>query len=113
MDRRRQLREEASDAERCLWRALRNRQIAGAKFRRQHPVGPYILDFYCVEARLAIEADGSSHTTAEGLANDSVRTAYLKARGIQVLRFTNIDILNSTEVVVDTIHEAIVVRLSR
>jgi very-short-patch-repair endonuclease len=91
---------------------LRNRHVAGAKFRRQHPVGSYILDFYCVEARLAIEADGSSHTTAEGIARDNIRTTHLEASGIRVLRFTNVDILKDTEAVIDTIHESVLVRLS-
>ncbi|MEK7751746.1 MAG: endonuclease domain-containing protein, partial [Acidobacteriota bacterium] len=71
MERRRRLRREATDAESLLWRLLRGRQLAGEKFRRQHQVGPYILDYYCPSQKIAIEADGGQHLTVEGLARDA------------------------------------------
>jgi very-short-patch-repair endonuclease len=71
---------------------LQQSQLGGWKFRRQHSVGPYILDFYCPSVRLAIELDGDSHFTDEGLAYDRERTAYLNALRIRVLRFFNSDV---------------------
>jgi len=71
MSRARYLRKNATPAEQKLWRHLRNREIAGYKFRRQHPVGPYVLDFYCPAARLAIEVDGSGHSFSPGQEHDS------------------------------------------
>ena len=95
--RRRALRGRATDAERFLWRLLRTRQFVGLKFRRQHPVGRYILDFYCADRRLAVELDGGQHFTAEGLAYDRRRTAYLAARGVRVVSFTNSELFENTE----------------
>jgi type I restriction enzyme M protein len=88
-----------------MWQALRNRQIANAKFRRQHPVGPYILDFYCHEHELAIELDGSQHFTDEGKAKDQARTKALHEKGITVLRFDNHQVLTETEAVLMRIYE--------
>jgi type I restriction enzyme M protein len=95
--RRRELRGRATDAERLLWRVLRMRQFVGLKFRRQHSVGHYIVDFYCADRQLAVELDGGQHFTVEGLAYDRRRTAYLAARGIRVLRFTNSELFENTE----------------
>jgi very-short-patch-repair endonuclease len=89
----RQLRLEASLPERILWQALKRRQLAGLRFRRQHPVGPYILDFYCVAARLAVEIDGESHNFAERAAKDAARDRWLAANGIRVIRFAASDVL--------------------
>ena len=91
--RRQALRRNATIAERALWRLLRSRQLEGYKFRRQHAVGPYILDFYCAPGRLAVEVDGSQHYTSTGLADDALRTLYLRAAGVRVLRFTNVEVL--------------------
>jgi very-short-patch-repair endonuclease len=88
-----------TDAERKLWHALRNRQLDGLKFRRQHPFGRYVLDFLCEERRLAIELDGGQHT-ADG---DVSRTAWLSDRGIRVLRFWNNDVLSNLSGVLETI----------
>jgi very-short-patch-repair endonuclease len=85
----RSLRHEATSAEKVLWSALRGRQMAGLKFRRQHPIGQVILDFYCVEKRLAVEVDGAIHLNPEQAAHDADRTDYLAQHGIRVLRFTN------------------------
>ncbi len=81
----RNLRQLATDAEHRLWQRLRNRQVCGAKFRRQHPVPPYIVDFVCLEKKLVIEADGGQHI--EQQTYDEKRTAFLQAQGFRVLRF--------------------------
>jgi type I restriction enzyme M protein len=75
--------------ERLLWRHLRNRKFAGYKFRRQHPVGGYVLDFFCPEVKLAIELDGSGHNYQTGHARDQEREEFLALQGIEVLRFWN------------------------
>jgi len=75
-----------------LWSALRNRQLAGLKFRRQHPYGQFILDFFCVERQLAVEVDGGVHLNPEQAARDSERSEFLGQRGVHVLRFTNEEI---------------------
>ncbi|MDH2918370.1 MAG: DUF559 domain-containing protein [Sideroxydans sp.] len=93
----RELRASATDAEQKIWYLLRNRNFLGYKFRRQHPVGNYILDFYCPDAKLAIELDGSQH--AENEEYDCQRSEILQADGIQVLRFWNNDVLRNTEAV--------------
>lgn len=95
--RRQSLRRDATDAERALWRILRSRGLEGHKFRRQHAAGPYVLDFYCAEARLAVEVDGAQHHTPDGLAADAARTAYLGALGVRVLRVPNTDALTNAE----------------
>ncbi|TLM93080.1 endonuclease domain-containing protein [Hymenobacter jeollabukensis] len=86
---RRELRRNLTPAEATLWKALQGGQLAGRKFRRQHSVGPYILDFYCPSERLVVELDGAGHYNVIGAAHDAVRTAYLNGVGIQVLRFEN------------------------
>ena len=103
----RKLRRDSTDAERRLWHHLRNRQLAGTKFRRQHQFGPYILDFYCAQHNLAVEADGGQHYSDNGVARDAERTRYLNAHGIRVLRFTNLEILQETEAVVEVICRAL------
>jgi very-short-patch-repair endonuclease len=89
---RRDLRANLTPCERLLWARLRGRQLDGFKFRRQHPVGPYIIDFFCAEKDLAIEIDGDSHYVGGQIPRDRERDAYLAQRGIRVLRFTNNDI---------------------
>ena len=98
-----QLRTNATDAERLLWQRLRSRQLAGYKFRRQHPIGPYFADFACVEARLVVELDGGQHVTPEGLLSDERRSAALAAQGYVVLRFWNHDVLQQADVVLESI----------
>jgi very-short-patch-repair endonuclease/restriction endonuclease S subunit len=106
----RELRRNETDAERLLWRLLRNRSLAGAKFRRQHPFPPYVLDFYCHELKLAIELDGGQHNLPEGRLHDKVRTAKLAEHGIRVLRFWNHEVLRDPESVLEAIYQAIVER---
>jgi very-short-patch-repair endonuclease len=104
-DRARELRRNSTDAERRLWRYLRNRQCLGWKFRRQFPIGPYIADFACPDAMLVIEADGGQHGIE--IDRDLRRTAYLERKGWTVLRFWNPDILTNIEGVLDVIHDAL------
>jgi very-short-patch-repair endonuclease len=92
VDRARGLRREQTPAEVRLWSALRNRQLAGLKFRRQHPYGQFILDFFCVEHQLAIEVDGGVHLNAEQAVHDVERSEFLAQRGVRFLRFTNDEI---------------------
>ncbi|MCH7606003.1 MAG: DUF559 domain-containing protein, partial [Chloroflexi bacterium] len=82
----RRLRREATAAEETLWSRLRNRGLMGAKFRRQHPLGRYIADFYCQEARLVIELDGGVHSQHEQKQFDDARQSSIEASGITVLR---------------------------
>ena len=98
------LRRETTDAERKLWSALRNRQLNGAKFRRQQPIGPFIADFVCQEHRLIVEADGSQHAEGDG---DARRTAFLESKGYRVLRFWNSDILTNLRGVAELIAVAL------
>lgn len=78
-----------TNAERLLWQALRNHQLCGFKFRRQHPIGPYIVDFYCHNARLVVELDGEYHANQIQYENDCARTRVLNSFGLKVLRFEN------------------------
>ena len=86
---RRTLRASLTPAEAALWNQLKNSQLENRKFRRQHSVGEYVLDFYCPEEKIAIELDGSGHFNVIGEAHDAARTAYLSQIGIAVLRFEN------------------------
>jgi adenine-specific DNA-methyltransferase len=95
----RQLRQSPPDAERAMWQALRDRQILGHKFRRQHPVGRYFADFACIEAMLIVELDGGQHFSDEGMAADARRTAELNQLGYHVLRFTDREVLVEREAV--------------
>ena len=108
----RQLRRQSTDAEALLWRLLRGRQIASAKFRRQHSFSPYILDFYCHELKLAVELDGGQHNEEAGRRRDARRDAYLAEHGIRVLRFWNNDVFRETEAVLEAIYAAVVERSS-
>jgi very-short-patch-repair endonuclease len=89
ISRARQLRRDHTWAERLVWRWLRDRRFSSYKFRRQHPFGPYILDFFCFEARLGIELDGSGHGHPGQQQRDTIRDAYFQTHGIQVLRIWN------------------------
>ena len=95
------------EPERRLWRVLGNRQLGGHKFRRQHPIGPYIADFACVAAKLVVEIDGDSHFTSEAIEADRRRSAFLVKQGWTVLRFTNTDVRESLEGVAMAIEDAL------
>lgn len=89
-------------AEKVLWNELRNRKLDGHKFRRQHPVAKYIVDFYCYESKLIIEVDGKVHLSNENQAYDRQRTEHLEAYGIKLIRFTNDQVLeNTTSVLIE------------
>ena len=103
-ERARELRKTMTDAERRLWRRLREQQL-GARFRRQAPVGPYIVDFVSFQHRLIIELDGSQHAEAAQAAYDSSRTAFLEAEGFQVLRFWNNQVIENPDGVLERIYE--------
>jgi len=98
----RKLRQTPTDAETRLWLRLRRQQLGGFRFRRQQPIGRYVVDFFCPEAKVIIEVDGGQH------ANDSdTRTRWLEARGYRVIRFWNNDVLGNTDGVVTRIREAL------
>jgi very-short-patch-repair endonuclease len=94
-----------SDAERLLWYHLRNRNLGGCKFRRQHPVGPFFADFLCAERKLIIEVDGGQH--ALNIELDNRRSRYLQDQGYQILRFWNNEVLQETEAVLTRILEVL------
>jgi len=98
------LRVNSTDAERRLWAALRNRRLQGYKFRRQHPIGRFVVDFACTRHRLIVEADGGQHAENEA---DERRTAWLESQGWRVIRFWNPDILRNPEGVVTMILQAL------
>jgi very-short-patch-repair endonuclease len=101
--RRKELRNNSTPAEKLLWSLLQHSNLGGYKFRRQHSVGPYILDFYCPSERLAVELDGDSHFTDEAIEYDHERTAYLNASGIKVFRFLNTDVYDNPNAVCERI----------
>ena len=107
MTRARSLRKNATDCERILWRPLRNRKFAAHKFRRQHPIDPYILDFYCPGVKLAIELDGSGHSYRLPEKRDQARAEFLERQGIAVIRFWNHDVVENIEGVLETIASAL------
>jgi very-short-patch-repair endonuclease len=94
-----------TDAERCLWARLRQKQIGGFRFRRQQLIGPYIVDFFCPAASMIIEVDGGQHD--ERQADDAARTAWLNGRGYRMLRFWNNEILGNIEGVLETVDRAL------
>jgi very-short-patch-repair endonuclease len=97
------LRRRSTEAEKALWRNLRNRQLCGFKFRRQQLLGPYIVDFACLEARLVIEVDGGQHAVDKE--KDVERDTWLRGQGFQVLRFWNNEVLGNTDGVLETIRQ--------
>ena len=103
------LRDESTEAEKKLWRRLRDRRLGGAKFVRQQPIGPYYADFVCRACKLVVEVDGSQHADS---AYDDERDAALLALGYRVLRFWNADVLGSIDDVCETIVAAIEGRLT-
>lgn len=106
----RALRHNMTDVEQLLWHSLRRKQLGDYRFRRQHPIERFVLDFYCCEVKLAIELDGGQHNEPDAKARDSERTALLAAHGIQVLRFWNNEIFSNLEGVLQKIHEALMER---
>ncbi len=103
LENRRTLRNNPTGAEKVLWRYLKGSQQANHKFRRQHSVGNYILDFYCPEELLAVELDGANHFTEEGKGNDKERDEFLASLNIKVLRFENKQIFENIKEVLGEI----------
>ncbi len=97
----RRLRKNQTDAEKKIWYFLRNRRFSGLKFRRQYPIGSFIVDFCCLEKKIIIEVDGSQHF--EQVSSDAQRTFFLHQQGFKVLRFWNNEVLNKSEAVLEAI----------
>jgi very-short-patch-repair endonuclease len=95
-----------------LWSRLRARQLQGLKFRRQHGIGPYIVDFYCPEQSLVIEVDGESHADADQIVKDKQREAYMQSLGLRVIRYINDDIMKNLGGVLEDLAERISSRLT-
>jgi very-short-patch-repair endonuclease len=100
------LRRNQTDAEKLLWRHLRNRGLRGTKFRRQYVIGKYIVDFVCIECELILEIDGGQHAEQQGY--DETRTRYLEQQGFQVMRFWNNEVLCETEGVLGMIEDFLI-----
>ena len=108
----REMRHPQTPAEATLWRALRNRKT-GFKFRRQHPIYRFIIDFYCAKAKLLIEVDGESHFEPEQEEYDKLRTKYLEELGYKVIRFTNNDVRYNIDSVASKILQTIEIRIAK
>jgi very-short-patch-repair endonuclease len=104
-----ELRQRQTDAEMRLWYFLRDRQIVGFKFRRQHRIGRYVVDMACLEKKLIIEIDGGQHNEMLNQEHDRTRTNWLEKEGYQVIRFWDNDVLSNTEGVLETIRQVLVV----
>lgn len=102
------LRNNMTQAEIKLWSGLKGRQLSGIKFRRQHGIGDYIVDFYCPELKLVVEVDGDSHYSISGKSHDLLKDDYLKDLEITVIRFSNTDILENTDGVFSLINDTII-----
>jgi very-short-patch-repair endonuclease len=100
----RALRGTQTDAENLVWMLLRDRRMVGFKFRRQHPVGKYIIDFYCHEAKLAIELDGGGHNLDYSKEYDRLRSLEIENTGIYVVRFWNNEVFKDCEAVMECIY---------
>ncbi len=98
------LRREMTEQERTLWKHLRDQRLGSAKFRKQQPIGPYITDFVCQDARLIVEADGSQHADSD---YDVRRDAFLKSKGYRVMRFWNNEIMINLNGVLEAIYHAL------
>ncbi|HWO99324.1 MAG TPA: endonuclease domain-containing protein [Methylococcus sp.] len=94
---RRALRANMTSAEIYLWKQLQRSQLNGRKFRRQHSIGPYVVDFYCPAERLVIELDGAAHDSSQAWKKDTRRTEFLQAQGLKVLRFENREVMENLE----------------
>ena len=101
------LRQQPTRSEIRFWRILYPIRQAGWHFRKQAPIGRYVVDFVCHRAKLIVEIDGDSHYTESGMAGDAIRTAFLTGEGYRVLRFTNLDVMENEEAVYDAVQAAL------
>ena len=99
----RALRSDMTDAEHTLWSYLRRKQIGGLRFRRQQPIGPYVVDFYCPAAKLVVELDGGQHTEQAHRLYDEARTQWLESEGFHVLRIANCELSSKRDVALEWI----------
>jgi very-short-patch-repair endonuclease len=106
-ERRQELRRNQTEAEKSFWAHVRNRSFLGLRFFRQYSIGPYILDFYCPKANIAVELDGGQHSLDESREYDIARSAFLAGHGIEVMRFWNHDVLQNIDGVLTCIAERI------
>ena len=97
------LRRSSTKSEQILWEILRKKSLGGYKFRRQHPIGPYVIDFYCARKQLGIELDGSIHINLQVQQNDLARTRFLSGRGIKIIRFWNRDLYQNPTLIIERI----------
>lgn len=104
----RSLRKQQTDVELLLWQKLRGRRLSGYKFRRQKPIGYYIVDFICVEKMLVVEIDGGQHNTKDGKKYDDMRTQYLQQQGYNVIRFWDNEITKEMDEVLNVINRALI-----
>ncbi len=111
LDRAREMRQAPNDAEAAIWNALRDRRLRGFKFRRQQPLGNYIADFYCVDAKLVVELDGKAHANTKEY--DAERDAWLQSQGILVIRFSNEDVRKNLEALLESVWQKCVERSSQ
>jgi very-short-patch-repair endonuclease len=102
---RQKLRNKMPAPEVVFWHRIQNKQINDLKFRRQYSIGNFVIDFYCVKSKLAIEIDGESHYSEESIENDKVRDLFLRSKGITVLRFTNDEIMRNIDGVLSAVQE--------
>ena len=105
LDLKRRLRSDMTGPETRLWSRLRARQLQGLKFRRQHGIGPYIVDFYCPEQSLVIEIDGDSHADADQMLKDQLRDGHFQSLGLRVIRYSNDDIVKNLDGVLEDLAE--------
>ncbi|WP_373696741.1 endonuclease domain-containing protein [Microvirga yunnanensis] len=103
IERARHLRREQTNAESSLWQSLRNRKLARWKFRRQHPIDRFVVDFVCLDAKLVVEVDGATHSTDREVRHDQDRTRHIEACGFHVIRFSNAEIYEDLDGVIETI----------
>jgi very-short-patch-repair endonuclease len=102
------LRYSMTESEKTLWKKLRNKQVKGYRFRRQHPIGEFVVDFFCYEAKLIIELDGEAHDNPFQMERDLERTKILKSLGLKEIRFKNEEVLTHIENVISTIAENLI-----
>ena len=108
----RTLRKNMTDSELKLWSRIKRKQMFGLQFYRQRPIGNYIVDFYCPQAQLVLEVDGSSYINGAMLRKDNYRDSYFKQQGIKILRFDDLQVLNQLDGVIEKVYRTIASRIS-